>query len=131
MRHYSPLARPCRAAFVAAPAKVGTLVLKNRGVGLILTDKLKIRLKIVNLLSAARTFAAGTVQPDVENLAVICEQLRKLCAVEIVILIRTVAGSVSVPRGKVEAELYASPFTSLGKLTNNVALAVFVGAVFY
>ena len=75
VRYNCPLGKPCASAFVTAPAQIGTVILEYCCIGLILAHKLKKRFKFINLLFAAGTLAAGTVKPDVKNLAVVGKQL--------------------------------------------------------
>ena len=59
-----------RTRFVAAPAD-NAAVVEICSVRLILIYKRKISVKIVDLFSAVGTLTAGSVKPDVENLAVL------------------------------------------------------------
>ena len=79
--------------------------------------------EIVFLLLPVRSLPAGPVEPDAEQLAVLCEQLLQLVAIVIIVLRRAVIGAVPVPGGEIDPEAQTLLLTGLGRLPYHVPFA--------
>ena len=108
--------------FVAAPADIRAVIVEYRGVRLIFPYQLPPALELIGLLLAVGAFAAGAVEPDVEQRPVLGEELGQLIAVIHVVLVAAVVFGVAVPRREIHAELDAAARAGLGAFFDNVAL---------
>ncbi len=122
-RHHSPFGNPAASRLVAAPAHVGSLVVENHRVWLVLPDQPDIPGKIILLLPAVRPLSAGAVEPNAEKLSVARQKLLQLIAIIIIVLRGTVVLTVSVPRGKIDSELQPRLPAGQSSLSHHIPLA--------
>ena len=118
----APLAFPGDTGLVPDPAGVRAHD-GDDGSGLDLADEGEIAGPIVDLALAVRPLAAGAVEPDLGDLAVVRQDLAELVLEVLVVAGRIpVARLVPVPWRKVNAECQAALPAGLGHLPDNVAL---------
>ena len=149
VRHIALLVQqaPVRLAHIARfgtyPPQVASVaaVIPDKAIGLQLPDHLVGFRPLViggpvdlaRLVGAAIPAIAsiGSVEPYLEDLAVICQQLAQLVA-EILDVGRTsVCWVIPVPRRKIDSELQPLLTTGISQLANHVALAVLPWGVLY
>lgn len=99
-----PLSGAGLTRLVANPADIGSPVVEDGGIGLILADQLDIAVKVVFLPAAVGALPAGAVKPYVKNLPILGQQLGELGLVVVVIPVGAVEGAIAVPGGEVEAK---------------------------
>jgi hypothetical protein len=116
------------AAFVADPAHGRAAVAEDHGVGLEAVAGLEEGGPVVLLALAVRAFAAGAVEPDFAEFAVLGEQLVELGQVEGVVGGGVaVGGLVAIPRAEVEPGREVVAAAGVHEFADDVALALLPG----
>ena len=125
----SPVGLTRMALFITHPPAAGADVAESHYTTLILTHLTKEEIPVIDLLSAVRALAAGTVKPDLEQRSVRRNHAFKGLCIGIVIAVSTIVRMVPVPGGKVDTKADAGLFAGCGKLCQHVPFAITPAAV--
>ena len=134
-----PVGGICIAILIAHPTATGTSVAENDGLRLQFVDGFPRPREViisatVNFASLLRTAvpavaAIGTVEPHLENLAILRQQLIQLCIEILHVEWRAVEGLMAIPRRQVQAQLQAIFAAGSSQFAHHVAFTVLVRRV--